>query len=102
MVSVSALQRGIEHLWEGAPGAALSPDDSAATEVIRRVIDLLDMGVTRMAEIRDGHVVVYEWLIQPIPRTTYRRQPISQPRRRLATRPRLGSHDDEQRSMTTR
>ncbi len=47
----------------GRARAALSPDDTAATKVIRRVIDLLDMGVTQIAEIRDGQVVVNEWLI---------------------------------------
>lgn len=64
MVHVTELQRGIEDLWENR--AAVSPDDTAATELIHEAIDLLDSGVARIAEIQDGEVAVNEWLKKAI------------------------------------
>ncbi len=60
------LQSQIADLWERR--TELSPSDGDAVAVVHEVIDLLDRGVVRAAEIDDatGEVVVHVWLKQAI------------------------------------
>jgi 2,3,4,5-tetrahydropyridine-2-carboxylate N-succinyltransferase len=63
---VADLQSQILELWERR--ADLSPADTDAAAVVHQVIDLLDRGEVRAAEIDDatGEVVVHAWLKQAI------------------------------------
>jgi 2,3,4,5-tetrahydropyridine-2,6-dicarboxylate N-succinyltransferase len=60
------LRSQIEELWLGADG--LGPDDANALAVVTEVIDLLDHGAARVAEVDPitDQVVVHEWLKQAI------------------------------------
>ncbi len=60
------LQAAIEELWERR--AELSPSDGDAFEVVRQVIDLLDRGELRAAEVDSatGAVSVNAWVKQAI------------------------------------
>ena len=60
------LQAQIAELWERR--AELSPADTDAAAVVHQVIDLLDRGEARAAEIDEatGEVVVHAWLKQAI------------------------------------
>jgi len=67
MVDVSAaLESKIEELWGRAQ--ELSPSDGDARAVVEEVIDLLDRGEARVAEVdpSSGQVVVHEWLKKAI------------------------------------
>jgi 2,3,4,5-tetrahydropyridine-2-carboxylate N-succinyltransferase len=60
-----ALQARIEELWERA--GDLTPSDAEAVQTVDEVIELLDSGRVRVAEIGpDGEVVVHEWLKKAI------------------------------------
>jgi 2,3,4,5-tetrahydropyridine-2-carboxylate N-succinyltransferase len=63
---VADLEAQIAELWDRR--ADLSPADTEATAVVHQVIDLLDRGEVRAAEIDEGtgEVVVHAWLKQAI------------------------------------
>jgi 2,3,4,5-tetrahydropyridine-2,6-dicarboxylate N-succinyltransferase len=63
---VADLQSQIAELWDRR--AELSPADTDAVAVVHQVVDLLDRGEARAAEIDDttGEVVVHAWLKQAI------------------------------------
>jgi len=62
---VGDLRSEIEALWEAR--ATLSPADTAARATVAEVIDGLDRGELRVAEVgEDGSVVVHQWLKQAI------------------------------------
>jgi 2,3,4,5-tetrahydropyridine-2,6-dicarboxylate N-succinyltransferase len=63
---VEELESRISALWERR--GELSPLDSDAREVVERVVDLLDSGQARVAELdeRSDTVVVHEWLRRAI------------------------------------
>ena len=54
------LQGAITELWEQRD--TLSPDSGDARDLVHNVIDLLDRGELRCAEVVDGDVVVHEWV----------------------------------------
>ncbi len=59
------LQSAITEIWENRQSLDLS--DKEYSQPIHEVIDLLDQGVLRVAEMNDaGEVVVYEWIKQAI------------------------------------
>jgi 2,3,4,5-tetrahydropyridine-2-carboxylate N-succinyltransferase len=61
---LAALEARITELWERR--AELSPDDKDARKFVRSVIDLLDTGRVRVAEVVGDDVVVHAWLKQAI------------------------------------
>ena len=65
MTDRADLKARIGELW--AERAGLSAGDAGARHVVHEVIDLLDAGEVRVAEMTpDGEVVVHEWLKQAI------------------------------------
>ena len=56
------MKDAISALWADRP----SPDDEDARKVVTEVIDALDDGEVRVAEVVGGEVVVHEWVKQAI------------------------------------
>jgi 2,3,4,5-tetrahydropyridine-2-carboxylate N-succinyltransferase len=65
--TTAGLREEIEALWQRRQAGALDATDRDAYETVARVIELLDTGVARVAEVdASGTVVVHEWLKQAI------------------------------------
>lgn len=64
MASVNELRRRVEELWEHRDTQV--QDDPSAFFAIHEAIDLIDRGEVRVAEVRDGDIVVHEWLRKAI------------------------------------
>ncbi len=60
----TALQQQIEQLW--ADRDSLKVGNEAAFATVKQVIDALDRGECRVAEVVNGEVVVHQWLKQAI------------------------------------
>jgi 2,3,4,5-tetrahydropyridine-2-carboxylate N-succinyltransferase len=58
------LQAQIEEIWDRRD--QLVPGDEDARRLVHEAIELLDRGEARIAELRDGDVVVHQWLKQAI------------------------------------
>jgi len=61
---VADLPEQIDELFARAD--ELAPSDGDAQRAVETAIDLLDRGEARVAEVRDGDVVVHEWLKKAI------------------------------------
>jgi 2,3,4,5-tetrahydropyridine-2-carboxylate N-succinyltransferase len=63
-----SLRSSIERLWSARASDGLRPGDEEAYAVVRQVIDLLDRGEARVAEVdaATNEVVVHGWLKQAI------------------------------------
>ncbi|MGH9021939.1 MAG: 2,3,4,5-tetrahydropyridine-2,6-dicarboxylate N-succinyltransferase, partial [Acidimicrobiia bacterium] len=61
---METLAEDIAALWGSR--AELGPEDDKARSLVRQAIGMLDRGEARVAEVRDGQVVVHEWLKQAI------------------------------------
>ena len=62
--NLSTLQPQIEQLW--ADRDSLKVGNDAAFATVKQVIDALDRGECRVAEVVNGEVVVHQWLKQAI------------------------------------
>jgi 2,3,4,5-tetrahydropyridine-2-carboxylate N-succinyltransferase len=58
---MSDLAAGIDALWDAGDGWESLMSRSQAHDLVRAAIGALDRGEARVAEVRDGDVVVHEW-----------------------------------------
>ena len=63
---MSDLASRVNELWEHRDDLAAFTSEADARDVVHQVIDLLDQGSARVAEVVDGEVVVHEWCKQAI------------------------------------
>jgi 2,3,4,5-tetrahydropyridine-2,6-dicarboxylate N-succinyltransferase len=61
-VAEAELEHQITALWEGRDALASVMSEDSARDVVHAVIDGLDRGDLRVAEVVDDEVVVHQWL----------------------------------------